>query len=102
MAKRVEQIFRALTLVCISCMAIAVIVIAADPLSHYSELSRGTLLYYTVSLVVGVALLLYELMTLRFPPELRKLAVGGLAGLALGINQLVGLRFASILCFTPS
>ncbi len=102
MARRVEQIFRVLTLLCISCMAITAIVIAAGPLSRYRELSRGTLLYYTVCLVVGGALLLHELMAVRLPPKLRKVAVGGLAGLALGINQLVGLRFSTILCFTPS
>ncbi len=103
MAKRVEQMFRALTLLCLGCMAIAAIVIAAGPLSRDSELSRGTLLYYAVSLVVGTALLLYELIALRFPRRLRKVAVGGLAaGLALGINQFVGLRFSTLLCFTPS
>lgn len=101
MVGRVQQIFRVLTLLCISCMAIAATVVGAGPLGRYRELATGTLLYYTVSLVVGGALLLHELLALRLPPRLRKVAVGGLAGLALGINQLIGLRFSTILCFTP-
>lgn len=102
MAKRLEQILRVLTLLCISCMAIAAIAVGAGPLGHYRELSRGTLLYYTFSLVVGGALVLHELVALRLPTKLRTVAAGGLAGLALGINQFIGLRFSTILCFTPS
>jgi hypothetical protein len=84
-------------------MAIAAIVIAADPFRRYSDLSKGTLAYYTISLLGGVALLLCLLMALRFPAKLHKVAVGGLAAaLALAVNQLVGLRFNTILCFTPS
>jgi hypothetical protein len=103
MAKRVEHIFRPLTLLCMGCMAIAAIVIAADPLRRYSDLSKGTLVYYTISLLGGVALLLCLLAALRFPAKLHKVAVGGLAvALALVVNQMAGLRFNTILCFTPS
>ena len=100
MAKRLEQMFRVLTLLCTGCMAVAAIIVGADPISRYGELALGTLLYYTASLAVGVGLLVYELMILRFG---RKVAIGGLlGGLALGINQFIGLGFSTILCFTPS
>jgi hypothetical protein len=101
--KRPEHLFRALTLLAMGGMAIATIVIAADPFGHYSELSRGTQVYYTVSLAGGIALLLCLLTALGFPPKLHKIAVAGtFAALALAINQTVGLRFGTILCFTPS
>ncbi len=100
MAKRLNPIFRVLTLLCIGCMAIAAIVIGTEPVSRYRELSAGTLLYYTVSLVVGVGLLVYGVIALR---SRRMVTIGGLlAGIVLGINQIIGLRFSTILCFTPS
>ena len=84
-------------------MAIAAVVIAVDPLRRYSELSKGTLVYYAISLAGGVALALCLLMALRFSPKLHMVSVAGLSAiLALGINQIAGLRFGTILCFTPS
>jgi hypothetical protein len=84
-------------------MAIAAVVIAVDPLRRYSELSKGTLVYYVISLAGGVVLAFCLFMALRFPAKLHKEAVGGLSAiLTLGINQIVGLRFGTILCFTPS
>ena len=103
MAKPGENVFRLLTLLCVGCMAIAAVVIAVDPLRRYSGLSKGTLVYYVISLGGGVVLALCVFMTLRFPPKLHKVAVGGQSAiLALGFNQIVGLRFGTILCFTPS
>ncbi len=40
MARRAEQVFRALTLVCMGCMALAAIITAADPLRRFSELAQ--------------------------------------------------------------
>ena len=103
MAKPAEHVFRVLTLLCMGCMAITAVVIAADPLRRYIELSKGTLVYYVISLAGGVVLALCYFTALRFPPRLHKVAVWGLFTiLALGINQIVGLRFGTILCFTPS
>lgn len=103
MAKPAEHVFRLLTLLCVGCMAIAAVVIAVDPLRRYSELSKGTLVYYAISLAGGVVLALCLFMSLRFARKLHKVAVGGLSAiLALGINQIVGLGFGTILCFTPS
>jgi uncharacterized membrane protein len=102
MDKPAEHVFRLLALLCMGCMSIAAVVIAVDPLRRYGELSKGTLVYYVISLAGGVVLALCLFMALRFPPKLHKVAVGGLSAiLALGINQIVGLRFGTILCFTP-
>jgi hypothetical protein len=103
MAKPAEHVFRVLTLLCVGCMAIAAAAIAVDPLRRYSELSKGTLVYYAISLAGGVVLALCLFMALRFPPKLHKVVVSGLSAiLALGINQIVGLHYGTILCFTPS
>lgn len=103
MAKPAEHVFRVLTPLCVGCMAIAAVVIAVDPLRRYSELSKGTFVYYSISLAAGVVLALCLFMALRFPTKLHKVAVWGLSViLALGINQIVGLRFGTILSFTPS
>ena len=103
MARRAEPVFRALTLVSMGSMALAAIITAADPLRRFSELAQGTLVYYTISLVGGLALLLLALLALKFPSRLGKVVAGGLAAaLILAINQVAGLRFSTILCFTPS
>jgi hypothetical protein len=84
-------------------MAIAAAAIAVDPLRRYSELSKGTLVYYGISMAGGVVLALCLFIALRFPTKLHKVVVSGLSAiLALGINQIVGLRFGTILCFIPS
>lgn len=103
MAKPAEHVFRVLTLICMGCIAITALVIGTGPLRHYMELSKGTLVYYAISLVSGVALALCLFTALRLPSKLHQAALGGLfAILALGINQTVGLRFGTILCFTAS
>jgi len=103
MAESTARVYRAFILLCMGCTAIAALVIAADPLRRYSELSKGTLAYYGIFLAGGVALALCLFMALRFPVRLHKVAVGGVAAiLALAINQFVALRLGTILCFTPS
>ena len=104
MANRAEPVFRALTLLLMACMALAAIIIAAGPIRSYGELARGTLVYYATSLAGGVALLvLCVLMVLKVPSRLYKVAASGLvAAVALAANQIAGLRFSTILCFTPS
>lgn len=103
MTRRPDHLLRGLTLLIMGCMAIAAIVIAADPFGHYSELSTGTRAYYTVSFVGGVALLLCLAAGLGFPSRLPKMVVAGaFAALALAINHAVGLHWGTILCHTPS
>jgi hypothetical protein len=103
MGKPAEHVFRVLILFCMGCMAITAVVIATDPLRRYMELSKGTLVYYVISLAGGGVLALGFFTALRFPSSLHKVSVGGLLTiLALGINQIVGLRLGTILCFTPS
>lgn len=103
MSWRPEHWFRALTLLVMGCMALAAIMIAADPFGHYRELSRGTQFYYTVSLVGGVALFLCLAAALGFPSSLHPIAVAGtFMALALAINHTLGLHRGTILCHTPS
>ncbi len=79
MGRQFEPALRILTLLCMGGLAGAGIVIAADPIRHYGDLSRGALVYYAISLAGGVALLLCLLMALRFPAKLHKVAGGGLS-----------------------
>gem|GEM_PF-7018379 len=103
MNRRPEHLLRVLTLLIMGCMALAAIVIASDPVGHYSELSSGTRAYYTVSWVGGIALLLCLVAALGFPSRLHKMvAAGAFAALALAINHAVGLHRGTILCHTPS
>jgi len=80
----------------------AALVIALDPVRRYGELSKGTLAYDGIFLAGSVALALCLLLALTFSLKPYKVALGGAAViLALAINQIVGLRLGTILCFTP-
>lgn len=103
MAKGFARVLGTLALVCVGCTAITGVIIGVGPLRHYTELSPGTLAYYAVSLLAGVALALFLLLAPLFRLKRRTIALGGLGGaLALGVNQFVGLHLHTILCFTPS
>lgn len=103
MAKWFERVFGTLTLGCLGGMAIAGVVIGAGPLRNFANLSKGTLAYYAISLLAGVALALFLLIAPKFRMKRPMIALGGLgAALVLVVNQLVGLRLRTILCFTPS
>jgi len=103
MAKLFERVFGTLTLLCVGGIAITGVIIGAGPLRHYADLSKGTLTYYAISLLAGVALALFLLTAPMFRLKRYMIAIGGVgAALALGVNQFVGLRLHTILCFTPS
>ncbi len=69
---------------------------------QWASLSARTLAYYGVSLLAGLALLICAALSLR-PAWRKPAALGGLAGgVALLLNQYLGLKFQAILCFTPS
>ena len=83
--------------------AVAAMWIGFPEVIHWRRLAPGTLAYYAISLLAGVALLVSAVVALFFPAKGSKAAVGGLvAALVLVVNQALGLWLKTILCTTPT
>ena len=78
------------------------IAIGAPSVANWASLSGRYIAYYGISLLAGLALLIFSALALRKAWR-RQMTLCGLAAAAvLVLNQFLGLRFEAILCFTPS
>ena len=78
------------------------IAIGAPTVANWASLSARYIVYYGVSLIAGLALLVSSALSLRKTWR-RQMTLCGLAAAAvLVFNQFLGLQFQAILCFTPS
>ncbi len=103
MTQTLEKVFRPLALIAMLLLALTGGTIGIQGLEEWKNLAPGTLAYYGMSLMAGLALLVPVAVALRNPLKIRAAALGGVAGaLALCFNQVVGLHFKTILCTTPS
>ena len=102
MNNRVKSAVLSSTVLVLGLFGLAGVWIGAPQMLHWTSLSTRTLAYYAISFLAGAALLISGALSLRRAWR-RPATLGALAAAAvLLLNQILGLKFQAILCFTPS
>ncbi len=102
MAKLLKGVARWVLALLLVLFGLTGIFVGGPTLAQAGSLSAKTFAYYAISLAAGLVLLAASLLSFRHAWR-RPMALAGLAaGVVLVLNQFLGLRYQTILCFTPT